>query len=244
MSSASYASDPTLNGELMRARRLELGWSARAFADKLGTNFSPETVLAIERGDVSWTISLGDIDRLARFLGMPASSLLVSGTPSTPTPGPIDDGDAGLDRRVGAVLASLETAVRRDELAAVLGTDLDSLMTSLERLSTALAPCGLEVQVSGRNVRLAAAVGAAPPEAVKQLSRKQLARDDMSIKQTSLLSRTVRGLQDERVGMADQVAKRSLVNAGIVELNVSGGTQLTADARFSLMVDEVGQTGP
>lgn len=243
MSHASYATNPTLNGAFIQARRLELGWSVRLFADKLGTNFSTATIIAIERGDVSFSISLGDIERLARFLDVPPSALVITDASRSPAPVDVTDADAVLDRHVGAVLASLQTPCRREELASTLGTDLDSLMASLERLGTALAPLGLEVQVSGRNVSLAAAAGAAPSDVVKQLSRKQLARDDMSIKQTTLLSRTVRGLQEERVGMADRLARQSLLNAGIVELNVAGGTELTADTRFSLMVDELAAVG-
>lgn len=224
---------PTIDGGVVRARRLELGWSERTFAAHLGEAFSTSMVRSIEAGNTAADLTLGDVRRLARVLDLATDVLLVvEGPAAAPTSGATGE----LLRQAGATLRAFDVPVPVGALATALGTDLETLAATLTELAATVAVAGLEVRTIDGTVQLVPAFRAAPVEALKDLTRRHLGRVQLDISQANLVSRTALGERLKLTGNADRVTKGALLNAGIVETTPGGGLQLTADTAFSLLL--------
>ncbi|KAA1376416.1 helix-turn-helix domain-containing protein [Aeromicrobium fastidiosum] len=231
--SAYLATDPTIDGGLVRARRLELGWSERTFAAHLGEAFSTSMVRSIESGNTSSDLTLGDVRRLAKVLELSSDALLVvEGHSATPA----SSEGSELLRQVGATLRALDSPAPVDALATALGTDLETLAGALTELAATVAVAGLEVRTTDGTVQLVPAFRAAPVEALKDLTRRHLGRVQLDISQANLVSRTARGKRLKSTSNVDRVTKGALLNAGIVETTSGGGLELAEDVSYSLLL--------
>lgn len=71
------------------------------------------------------------------------------------------------------------------------------------------------------------------------MARQQVARNGLNISQALMMFRVTVGQKlTKTLGNAEQVTKGTLINAGLLEHNASGGLRATADVRFSLLLED------
>lgn len=225
----------SLDGDVVRGRRLELNMSERTLAAHLGGTFSTAIVRSIERGQASLELTLRDVCRYAEVLNVPVHAVLRTDEP--PGSPAAMDGDDELAGQVGTLLASLAQPVHVDVLADAVSRDLDAVEDMLTVVAARVERAGLEVRRVGRTVALAPAFRGVSGEQLRAAARQHLARAGLDVSQALLVSRVARGLRTKSLTNPERVTAGSLKNAGILEHAAAGGFQLSADAAFSLLAE-------
>lgn len=210
----------------------------------------------IEAGRPTKELTLSDVSRLAGALHLPVTALLITDAQPGAAPAPEgprtksehEEHQQVVGRGLGALLRALPGPAPLTAVAATMGTTLDELGEVLKMVNAALNPAGLEVRQVGGLVELSASHAATATEAVRALSRVHLARRSLNLSQALMLHRVTRGRMSRKLatspstGNPDQVTRGSLLNAGLVEVNPSGGLNLSEDVRFSLLLDNGART--
>jgi hypothetical protein len=236
----------SLDGAMVRARRLELGLSDRTFTAMLGTAFSQTIVRSIEAGNAWRDLTLADIERVADVLSLSAADVVVYINPGAEVrdtePWVSGEQRPRQDSQVaqlGRVLHRLAAPVPEEALATALRLTMSELDEALDILHVLLALTGLEVRSTGGFVSLGAGpTGVDTAGAVQALARQQVARNGLNVSQVLMVFRVVVGEKLTRtLGNAERLTKGALLNAGLLEQNTSGGLRATSDVRFSLMLD-------
>lgn len=122
-----------LDGDAIREARVLSELSRRRLAHK--TDIRIAQLVQIEQGAVCERLTLGALSRLAHALDVEPASLLA-------TERPIPQSPAEDDVRIEALLAEVGKGMNRDDLAYVLGWDLERTQNALDALATRLAATG------------------------------------------------------------------------------------------------------
>jgi transcriptional regulator with XRE-family HTH domain len=232
-----------VNGQRIRARRLELGLSVTALAGQLG--LATDTVHAIETGTLTHPagVSLGAVLGLAQALGLAPADLFDDSAPgqaAQPTPAP--SAAAPDDRALEAVLLAHGDAVTLDDLAEALGWPLGRLEAALHALHRRLEPTGARLTRTGWNrYRIDSDQQALTSRQRHALAQRHRAddHDGLSVAAAAklyLLSTGVPAQLQQQLWHDDPVAKR-LARQRLA----TGGPpyDLTPEVRFSLGLQEV-----
>jgi transcriptional regulator with XRE-family HTH domain len=230
---------PLLDADLIRRRRMALGLSERDLAKRLGvTGF---TVNALERAANHDDLPAGMIGALAEALALTPNELF--NTP-TGTQRPEVTVDAAA---VGGLLAGDGRLVPTAALAEVLGWTGERVTAALDGLAVRLPEVGQRLHRLGNDVSIVAAV--APADRLEGLSRRVMAARGLTTHQAQLLYRAWCGqLTPTMPSNPDRVTLGVLTNAGLLTVpdRVTRGElpQLTDDVRFSLALDDPAPGGP
>lgn len=228
----------TLNAELIRARRIELGMSRRALARRLAVSMT--VVRRLEEGTGDHSISLRLLVNLAERLGCRLTDLFIETTEPSPVLSTADD------VKVEAILVDAGQAVFRDDIARGLGWDIDRTVAAITHLDARLRGTGQ--QLHSYRVgwwRIIATPSALAKTERVGATRARLSDGGMIVAQARAVVAVLRHSEshtrpDRRAAVkALQVAQaRHLISAGIVDITTAGPT-LSGDAEFSLgLTDE------
>lgn len=213
-----------LSGELIRARRRELGISERELANRLGVSIT--VIAGLERGTNHDDQPFSLIRKLAVALSADLSELTADVAATH-----LSDAE-----QVGAMLHSEGRLTPVTALAEASGWDLNRTHAAVDALEQQLPLVGLRLHRLRGDVSIVPAM-AAPP-ATRTLARRMISRRGLDLTQAKLLHRIASGDPVKVTGNADRVALSQLLNAGLVE-DPAGQSRrstpaLSEDVRFSL----------
>lgn len=227
-----------LNAGLVRARRLELGLSERELSAVAGLGQS--VIRSLEAGTNHHDLTLGEVHRLAATLTVDVTHLLARDQPER-------DDEAGADAhtdgstdvgRVGSLLFAVNRLMAVESLAETTGLTLERTHTVLTELDLRLRTIGLRVHRLGNDVRVSADVDAADAATLQRLWRAHLARRGLDIGQVHALHQVRAGRRGKTLTNDQRVTVSQLTNAGLLTRTANGGAELSADVRYSLLLDE------
>lgn len=236
-----------VDGNLVRAQRLELHLSERKLSEMLGANFSQSVLRGIEAGTNHHDLTIGELARLAALLDLPLGRLLGPAATRTTDEAPVPAGPITRtkhqDAAVAAVAATLIEADRAfpaQAIAMLHGYTLPETDDALDELDRRLAPAGLRVRRVHGNVSIRATEPGLPGTQRRELARRQLARRSLDTGEARILARAAAGELTKATSEDVRVRGAGLVNAGILRRTAAGGFALTDDARYSLHRDPAG----
>lgn len=235
-----------LNGDLIRARRHELGLSERALSTLLGHNLSPAIVRSIEAGKHSKDRTLGDIERLARTLELPLADLFTSPETMAPAAPPHEPGRSpgvrsgqpstfGCSERCSTSRAGSSRLSRSPTRWEFSLDEVEELVGALEAV---LEPAGLAVHRLHRDVKVQALAMPEQAATLQEHLRSQAARTGLNQPQVRMPLKVVMGEKPVSCRATTTSPRAPLVKAGILVHSGSGGLALTEDVRYSLLLDD------
>lgn len=227
-----------LNTDLIRDRRLELGLSERKLAAVTG--LGQAVIRGLEAGTNHKDLTLGDLHRLADALALDAQHLLAATSATEAAAGPATR-DAHLDQhvtQVGALLFDVDRLIPVESLALTTGLTLDQTHEVLAELDRRLRAVGLLLHRLNNAVKIWRTSDAVSRETLQATWRAHLARRGLDIGQVTLLQQVRRGRRSKTLTNDQQVTAAQLVNAGILDRTSAGGVDLSADVRYSLLLDD------
>lgn len=227
-----------LNTDLIRDRRLELGLSERKLAAVTG--LGQAVIRGLEAGTNHKDLTLGDLHRLADALALDAQHLLAATSATEAAAGPATR-DAHLDQhvtQVGALLFDVDRLIPVESLALTTGLTLDQTHEVLAELDRRLRAVGLLLHRLNNAVKIWRTSDAVSRETLQATWRAHLARRGLDIGQVTLLQQVRRGRRTKTLTNDQQVTAAQLVNAGILDRTSAGGVDLSADVRYSLLLDD------
>lgn len=225
-------SAPLLDTKLLAERRTAEGLSQRALAKRLGVR-SP-MIAAMERGDNHADLSLALLVRLAGELGAAPSELFAQ---------PADEREGGSedDIKLEALLAGADRLMAASEIASALEWDLRRTSRALRSLRSRLRGTGQRLHTGADTLYGLRANTAMLTRAQRQRgARAEVSRTGITRPQAALLRELVAAPIPESAataGNAKRVNTARLLRLGLAELE-DGTLRLSADARFSLGLDE------
>lgn len=232
-----------LDAARVRARRLELGLSERQLSAVTG--LGQAVVRGIEAGTNHKDLTLGDLTRLAAALTMDVTQLLTAAGPPPSGDDMQDSGPAAADlARVGALLYEVNRLIPVESLAVTAGLTLAQTHAVLGELDVRLRTIGLRVHRLGNTVRVSAEVDAVDAETLRRTWRAHLGRRGLDIGQVHTLHQVCTGRRNKTLTNDQQVTVNQLTNAGLLTCTSSGGAELSADVRYSLLLDEPSANHP
>lgn len=227
-----------LNAALIRDRRLELGLSSRKLAAITG--LGQAVVRGLEAGTNHKDLTFGDLHRLADTLAVEPGELLAPSSPAPePVAGPPRHGEH-LDQHVaqiGALLFEVDRLIPVESVATTTGLTLDQTHEVLDELDRRLRRLGLLLHRLGNAVKIWRTIDAVSRNTLQTTWRTHLARRGLDIGQVQLLHQAHRGRRHKTLTNDQQVTAAQLVNAGILDRTNAGGVELSADVRYSLLLD-------
>lgn len=227
----------TLDSGRLSGRRLELGLSVRGLA--AAADISESVIRRLEDPARTNDVPGDRLVRLAEALGCSPSWLV--------------GGDAVTDdvRVLGATLWRVagEQLVPAAALARGLGWVAARVEAAAEGLNDRLADSGLQVHCSVRGLGIRPAAGAAHEEAAAAVTRAASASSSTPVNHATILHQVARGEPlPNTLSNADEVAIRTLVNAGRLRMVTGSGSTgrvaLTEEVAYSLDVDGASWAGP
>lgn len=234
---------PLVDGDLVRARRLELGLSERRLTAQIGVGFSQTVLRGIEAGTNHADLTLGELQRLAALLSLPLGQLLTAPTATEPAPVPAVPSTAAEHRDravklVSALLIEINRTIPEQTLAKLAEVSLSELDAVLGELDSRLRAAGLRVHRVHAGAFIRSVDGSLDRDTALVAWRRHLGRNSLNIGQAKLLHKVTRGAGLKNLGNDERVRGAALVNAGILTRTGSGGFALTEDAAFSLHVSQ------
>lgn len=229
-----------LDSDLIRARRLELGLSERTVAKHLGVGASQSVLRGIEAGTNHEDLPLGDLNRLADILGLELHQLLTPpGNQAAESAGPPtrEEWLGHTVAQIGALLYDVDQLIPIEALTSTTGHTLEQIQDVLDELDADLRQVGLMVHRLANSVKISRTIDAVSRDTLQRTWRQHVARRGLDIGQVFLLHQTYTGRRSKTLSN-DQVTMNQLVNTGILHRTASGGTDLSPDVRFSLLLDD------
>lgn len=209
------------------------------------TGLGQAVIRGIEAGTNHKDLTLGDLTRLAAALTMDVTQLL---TGAGPPPGGCDMQDSGPAAadlaRVGALLYEVDRLIPVESLAGTAGLTLAQTHAVLGELDVRLRTIGLRVHHLGNTARVSADVDAVDAETLRRTWRSHLGRRGLDIGQVNTLHQVRTGRRTKTLTNDQQVTVNQLTNAGLLTRTSSGGAELAADVRYSLLLDEPSANRP
>lgn len=227
-----------LNAYLIRGRRLELGLSERKLSAVTG--LGQAVVRGIEAATNHKDLTLGELQRLADALSLDLTQLLSPTAAQNTPPGPASHGKH-LDHAVaemGALLHDIDRLIPVESLAETLRRTLEQTHAVLNELDRRLHPVGLRLHRLGNSVKVTSDTDAVTVETLRRSWRAHLGRRGLDTGQAQLVHQVRTGRRTKTLTNDQQVRTAQLTNAGILDRTSSGGAQLSADVRYSLLLDE------
>lgn len=217
-----------IDGRELANRRRAAGISQRALARETGQTAT--TVAYLERtGDVTH-LSCGALDRVCRALGTTLSAVCAEGA----------EDEVSLDADVAAGLVAAAEGLSTDTLAVVLDVRVEAVEAAGRRLSERLRPVGVGVTSAAGRLRLISLPRTTLTDgSLAAAERRIRLRRRLDSETVLLVYRVWRG-----AGLADLVPdehKRwldagALLNGCFLDGAADGGTGLSEDVRYSLML--------
>lgn len=225
-----------LNTGLVRARRLELGLSERKLAALTG--LGQAVVRGIEAGTNHKDVTLGELQRLAQTLSLELAQLLPAVEKETPAgPTTHDEALTSAVAQMGTLLHDIDRLIPVESLAETLGHTLERTHAILDELDRYLRPVGLRLHRLGNSVKVTGTADAVVIDALRRSWRAHLGRRGLDVGQAQLLHQVRTGRRAKALTNDQQVRTAQLTNAGILDRTGSGGATLSADVRYSLLLD-------
>ncbi len=231
-----------LDTDFIRMRRLAMGYSQRALADKVGVNSS--TIKRMEEGLNHRELSLAWLARLADSLEVTLPELLLDGGRQVQE-STDEAGEASADgRKLAAALMECEKIVQLDVLAATFGWTHGRTTVGLESFRDSLVGTGLELRYSNGGYAIRAiGEGLSKPETTR-LAQSRLDFEGMCLSEARLLRAIIKGDEgiggewEQRASNDDRVALYQLLKKGIVE---RGGERFVLSPRtaYSLGIGDL-----
>lgn len=208
-----------LNGERIRAIRLERGLSQRAVARRLGVTVVVVNGIEEERNHSELTLRL--VSELADTLGVEAAELLAN---SADTDAPVEAGDDV--RKLGAVFASERTGIHRDQIARVLGWPLDRVQQASDQLRQRLPALGMRLERGSSGWKLQPDLTAFNwQDEIRVAQARQRIRGLKSREAVLLraaLDAPLTGQWEKNIGNTDRVALGGLLKTGLLTKTADG----------------------
>lgn len=223
----------TLDTDMIRRRRVEVGLSHRAVAAALGV--SAAVIKGIEKGTNHGDLAVSQLARLADVLAVDVADLITRPEPADPyatAPSPADDAAV-----VGSLLAATGVLTPTTALAEATGWPLARIHDALTDLADRLPATGHRLRRHQSLVGIGRAVTPGDANRIKAALRTHLARDGVSASEVRILRRIHAGTLPKALGNADSVALGVAANARLVTADDDGTWQLADDVRYSLLLD-------
>lgn len=223
-----------LNSARVRTRRLELGLSERELSGVTG--LGQAVIRGVEAGTNHKDLTLGELTRLAAALTVDVAQLLTVAEPTTTAAKETQNGEHLA--RVCALLHDVNRLIPVESLATTTGHTLEQTHAVLAVLDAQLRTIGLRVHTLGNTVRVCSDVDAVDAETLRRTWRAHLGRRGLDIGQVHTLHQVRAGRRSKTLTNDQQVTVNQLTNAGLLTRTTSGGAELSADVRYSLLLDE------
>lgn len=236
--------DLRFNGERLRARRLELGLSERRLAALLGIGFSVTILRSLEAGTNDDELNLAGLRRLAATLDLRPHELLTiaheaQSNRNDQEHGPLADDEhlSATAAIAGALLVEIGRPIPDQVLAELLDINLEELQRVLSALDSTAAAVGLHLRRVHRATALVPHADVLNAEVAQEACRRHLGRSGLDRGQVFVLAKVQREELGKNLSNDTRTRAASLVNAGVLERNASGGFELSGATRFSLCLD-------
>lgn len=227
-----------INHARIRAKRLEQGISERRVCRHMGPGFTTSVLRALEDGTNHEHLSVGELNRLADYLGLALRDLVELPQPETPRlqgPPRHDDWLNNAVAHVSALLHETKLAVPLDVLATVAGITLDEVDAVLHELNLRLQPVGVNVRVLRGEAFLRPTRQLDAMETAR-VWRERHARHGINLSQARLLHSLTHDTVPATLSNDQRVNLQALVRAGIAQ-PCDRGHQVAPDVAYSLLMD-------
>jgi hypothetical protein len=225
----------TAFSDLDRGRRLELGLSERKLAAV--TVRRRAVVRGIEVGPKHKTLTLRDVHGHAGAPSVQVHQLLTSADRGAPQLGPVTSAEH-LDHTVAKLGALLYDVDRLPLPVEALAATLDQTPAARDELDRRLRPVGLLMHRLNNPAKLWRVLDAVTHDTLRATWRGHPAPCGSTSARAQMLHRVRTGQRLKTMRNDQQVTAAELTNAGIFTRTRSGGVELSADVRYSLLLDE------
>lgn len=227
-----------VNGELIRRRRAELGYSARAIAAHVGVTSS--VICRLENGDNHLDVTVGLLTKIAELLAVDLPALFAYDGTRTDDPETASADVATL----GALLLGVKVAMPVSTIVEALDWSRERTVAALDGLADALNGAGMRLSRTGTSYGITRALEPVNATALTALLRAHYNRSGLDRTEATMLRRIATTGAPNQRSNPETVAIGTLLNAGLIEPATarSNGAEaplvLTDATRFSLLLDD------
>jgi transcriptional regulator with XRE-family HTH domain len=222
---------PLLNHEFVRVRRLELKIPAARMAARVG--ISPPKLALLEQGRGHGDTTLATVSRLARELNTTVEYLVSE--PTKPQAAPASD-----DRKVEAAIHQAGRQIRLIDLCFVLDMPRRRVQAALVAVESRLEDTGAFLHRSGAAYTFGPRDGVLSADECERLGRVRRVRSELDVGEARQLRRAMLGrldaasMQGRHLGGPARGAIGALITNGLLRQVPENGLQLTDPVAFSL----------
>ena len=228
----AYTAAGGLDAEVIKARRVDLGFSCEQLGARVGLTGHQIRNLEATRAATRW-LTFQTVLLLAEALALPVRDI-VAGPAGPP------DGTDDTVRKIGAALAETDRPLTVETLCLGLGVDLQSIHDALNTLDSQLRPAGITVLRTAEGLRLGPAAPT-PTDGMGDLRWVALLREELPTDLTAVIADVINGVQPQLHPNSPKHRRvLRLIHAGILTQKPGSDVPdgFSDDVAFSLRLDD------